>query len=466
MARRRFEWLGAAAVVLAAGATAAAEMPRGVPVEKVVCQHDPARSYALFLPEAYDPEKPAPILYLLDARGRAMHALERFVAAADEWGWILASSHDSRSDGPVAPNIDAMRAMWTDTHARFAIDDRRVYLTGFSGGARASVMLAEAAPGTIAGVIAVGAGFPPDMPPDDGIDYAIYGLVGETDFNFDELQALDVTLDGVGARHRIEVFEGSHQWAPEEHCAAALAWMELVAMAEGRRERDPAAVDALYAEDLESARRLEESGRIWEAWHRYAAAASTFAPLREVAEARAASERLAASKPFEAASRERERRAAWEAEAIDRARRALGSVAPGEERRSLGRVLSRFDLKGLEKRAKSEDRQERLAAQRALESIFVQSAFYVPRDLLDSGQYERALLVLRVAEKMRPEDPRVWWGLARAHARLGEKDDALRWLERLVDGGVVGAATLRQDPHLAPLRGDERFESLLSRLGG
>jgi tetratricopeptide (TPR) repeat protein len=315
-------------------------------------------------------------------------------------------------------------------------------------------------------VIAVGAGFPPHLTPDADIDYAIYGLAGRIDFNWDELQQLDVTLDEVAATHRVESFEGAHQWAPAEESAAAMAWMELVAMAEGRRAREGALIDELYSRDLESARRLEEEGRVWEAWHRYAAATATFELLRNVDEARAAAERLAGSKQLKLERRDRERRAEWELEAVDRARRAMGGVPGGEERRSLGRVLARFDLEGLKRRAASGDPEERLSAQRVIESVFVQSAFYVPRDLLDEGQFERALLVLRVAGEIEAEDPRVWFGLAQAHARLGEEDEAFGWLEKLVGSGMIRRATLEQDPHLEPLRGDARFGALLSRIPG
>jgi len=50
--------------------------------------------------------------------------------------------------------------MWTDTHARFSPDEKQVYTTGFSGGARVAVSMVRGLPGEVAGVIACGAGFP------------------------------------------------------------------------------------------------------------------------------------------------------------------------------------------------------------------------------------------------------------------------------------------------------------------
>src|SRR2546426_2810895 len=139
--------------------------PRGEIVEGLAAAADPGQTYAVYVPSSHDPAQPAPILYLLDPRGRARLPIERFRAAAEATGVVLASSYRSRSDEPTDPNLPALRALWADTHARLAIDDRRVYVGGFSGTARAAWLMADLAPGRIAGVIAAGAGFPAGHPP-------------------------------------------------------------------------------------------------------------------------------------------------------------------------------------------------------------------------------------------------------------------------------------------------------------
>lgn len=52
------------------------------------------------------------------------------------------------------------------------------------------------------------------------------------------------------------------------------------------------------------------------------------------------------------------------------------------------------------------------------------------------------------------------------HAALGDQAEALRWLERAVEERSHSRAFLRVDPQLAPLRGDARFQALLSRVFG
>jgi alpha-beta hydrolase superfamily lysophospholipase len=59
-----------------------------------------------------------------------------------------------------------------------------------------------------------------------------------------------------------------------------------------------------------------------------------------------------------------------------------------------------------------------------------------------------------------PGTPVPWYNVARAQARLGRKDEALRALRRALDEGFADDESLRTEPDLATLRGDARFRSL------
>jgi len=55
---------------------------------------------------------------------------------------------------------------------------------------------------------------------------------------------------------------------------------------------------------------------------------------------------------------------------------------------------------------------------------------------------------------------------ALVHAGLGERDQALRYLDRAYEERSTVLAYLLIDPRLAPLRDDSRFLALAGRLGG
>src|SRR5689334_8163921 len=108
------------------------DLSRGRIVDDVKCAADPSQSYALYLPSAYTPDRPWPVLmgFHPGARGRAI--VEKYQAAAEQHGYVVAGSNNSRN-GPWQVSVAAVRAMSADVGSRFSLDPKRVYLTGLSG---------------------------------------------------------------------------------------------------------------------------------------------------------------------------------------------------------------------------------------------------------------------------------------------------------------------------------------------
>jgi hypothetical protein len=114
-------------------------------------------------------------------------------------------------------------------------------------------------PNDIAGVIASSAGFP-DAKPKTSVKFPVFATVGSEDFNYLEMMRLDARLT---SPHYLALFEGGHTLPPDPVALEAVEWLELQAMRTGRRARDQALVDALFAarerrltETLEPASRL------------------------------------------------------------------------------------------------------------------------------------------------------------------------------------------------------------------
>ena len=219
----------------------AQDFPRGTIVDDVKCGTDPAQSYALYLPSAYSADRKWNLLIAFHpgARGRAM--VEKYAAAAEQYGYIVAGSNTSRN-GPWAVSAAAVQAMSADLGRRFSIDAQRVYATGLSGGARVAMQVALGR-NNIAGVIASSAGFP-DSRPRASVPFAVFGTAGTEDFNYLEMRQLDRKLT---SPHYLAVFDGGHALPPDAVALEAIEWMELQAMQSGRRARDEALVERLFA---------------------------------------------------------------------------------------------------------------------------------------------------------------------------------------------------------------------------
>jgi len=453
---RALSWFLAAAITLP-------DSPRGL-IERVVCADRPEQSYAVYVPASAASSAPAPVLYLLDARGRALLPIQRFREAADAFGWILVSSYDSRSDTAGDPNGPALAAMWNDTHARLSIDPRRTYFGGFSGGGRAAVGLASRSPRPVAGVIGCGAGFPDDDASVSGLPFAYFGTVGDRDFNYDEMRRLDERLGAAKAPHRIAIFPGGHDWPPPPVAREALAWMELQAFRTGARAADTEALGSLYREDLDGAKALDQEGRVPQAFRRYGSISADFRGLRDTAEADARLAELRRDAAVQRQLRDEKRRDERDRGALAALAQKLRQAASAPEIPPVARVAAELQIPSLKNRAAhGEPEEERLSAQRLLASLRVQTSFYLPRKLLDAGDTARAVLMLSVAAEIDPDAPSIYYDRAAAHARAGETGPSLADLQRAVERGFRDFAALEADPDFARVRGTEAFQKWLAK---
>ncbi len=454
------------AAVLALGAPVA-DFPRGQVVERITCAKAPGQSYALYLPTGYTPERNWPVLYLLDPRGRALVPLERFQAAAEEFGWILASSYNSASDTKEDFNAPAMTAMWNDVVTRFAVDGRRVYATGFSGTGRAATGMAYALPGRIAGVIGAGAGFEDsEGPVREKPPFLYFGTIGDRDMNYYEMRSLEEKLAGAKATYRIAYFSGGHEWMPEALARESVAWMELHAMRAGIRPKDDARVASLQQAAFDRARALEAEGRLTEAAAAWAHAAEDFRGFADEAAVRAAeakAEEIRKSPAVRDAGKEAKKRDARDRAALrtsgTKVRAALAAADP-----PLPAALSaELGIPALRKKAASDpDPEERLSAQRILANLRAQTSFYLPEQMLEQRDPTRGRMLLSVAAEIDPDNPLVYYNLAAYAARSGDASRAMKDLETAVARGFTRFELIDGDADFDPIRENEIFRKWLA----
>jgi pimeloyl-ACP methyl ester carboxylesterase len=266
--------LVASLMTLMTGAVTASaqDLPRGQIVDAVQCLDDPSQRYALYLPSNFTPERRWPVIFAFDAGGRGLRPVERYQAAAEQYGYIVVGSNNSRN-GPVAVSSTAASAMRADVEKRFPIDPRRIYTAGMSGGARVAMRMGlrwEA----VAGVFASSGGFPDRFY--ETVPFPVFFSAGTDDFNYLEMRNLDRRIK---SPHRLQIFDGGHTWLPVAMALDAVEWMELQAMAKGLRPRDQTLVDAIFAKRVA---RAEAETRPLQKVYELRSIAADFQPFKEV----------------------------------------------------------------------------------------------------------------------------------------------------------------------------------------
>ncbi len=448
---------------LPAGSTLqAGNLPQGEIIEKLACTADASQSYALYLPSHYSPERKWPILYALDAGARGILPVQRFRNAAEKYGYIVAGSNNSRN-GPLTIVEDALNAMFKDTGSRFSIDAARVYLTGFSGGARSAVMAGLAMKGRIAGVIGCGAGFPESMPPSPSVPFAFFGIVGMEDFNFPEFRELDRQLEECNVPHQIEVYQGDHEWPPESSCTRAIEWLELHAMKSGTRQKDEALIQEIFDRTRLQAETSQASNRSYDAFLLNSALVKDFAGLRDVTAEAASASRLESSEVVkksiakEKDIERRQRRAEEEFSLL------VDDARQGRERAHAAQKLTSL-LEDLRRDAGGKiDDAGRIAARRVLTRFWIQLSDAGSADL-ERKDYRLAALMMQLMTHIRPDSAQPYYHLGRALSLSGNRNDAIKALKSAVSRGFRDVEVLESSPDFESLRGEEGFARILEEI--
>jgi dienelactone hydrolase len=443
---------------------AAEEFPTGQVVDPVECLSALEQSYALYLPSGYQAERPWPIIYCFDPGGRGGVPVKLFKEAAEKFGFILVGSNNSRN-GPWEVIFKAARAMWQDTHARFAINDRRVYAAGFSGGARAACGMGKMLSAPLAGVIGCGGGLPEWLTPENFAPLPWFGTAGLRDFNFGELQELESRLRALGSPHRLETFPGAHSWPPTELAVAALQWLELQAMKQQLRPVDEALVASWQESAMARAGQLEAAGELGQAYLEYIRIASDFAPFPAAAGARERASLLENSQAVKRylhaeAGREDEYAAKLLQMKAIYSRLAGPLNEPGQGKK----IIAQLRIPSLRKDAdESGDGPDQIVASRLLNQLFIRAAEDGDH-YLKTRDGPRALLAFQILAEIKPGHPGVAYGLASARALNGERKKALKGLAEAVTLGFKDLEVLASDPAWEDLRADPEFVRILASL--
>lgn len=199
----------------------------GKVIPQVSCKSNPAQSYALYIPTGMQ-NKALPVVYFFDPHAEGALPLDKYKALADRYQFILVGSNNSKNGTQIAAIENIWRAIVVDTKIRLHIDTNRMYVCGFSGGAKTASSIALAHP-EIKGVIAGGAALP-DGTVAGSFPFSFTTIAGEGDLNMTDLISTNDDFDKTSTLHRIIFFNGIHEWAPESTMDIAFTGWQFDAM--------------------------------------------------------------------------------------------------------------------------------------------------------------------------------------------------------------------------------------------
>jgi hypothetical protein len=184
--------------------------------------------YRLHLPADYHDggEKSYPVMFIAAPGGHAEMGAMR--AALERDRWIVAMMVESRNGSNIwTVNFTAAHA---DLMQRARVQKNMLFCTGMSGAAKVCSVYPQIRPG-FQGMILQAAGpwgartfYQPGNE-----DLLVYGTFGTHDPNFHHGRSIRLSLPD-GVRRMVEIWEGGHDWAPEQVIERALDWTVAAAL--------------------------------------------------------------------------------------------------------------------------------------------------------------------------------------------------------------------------------------------
>ena len=197
-------------------------------IQNIQCAENSGYSYSLFLPTVYKSGIKLPIIFAFDPHAEGKLPIEKYRKIAEKYGFILATSNDSKNGMSVDETNIIAGTIVNDCQKRLAVDPNRMICMGFSGGARvaASYSMLNL---SVSSLVICGAGFQPDASLSQR-NMSIFMLAGNTDFNLLELQSLNQMLETTNVKHDFFTFSGKHEWPSEDKMEKVFQRYEVLKM--------------------------------------------------------------------------------------------------------------------------------------------------------------------------------------------------------------------------------------------
>ncbi|HYM78678.1 MAG TPA: hypothetical protein VE377_22095 [Candidatus Dormibacteraeota bacterium] len=458
-------FVGLWASLTAVGQTEKAQdLPSPGQVADVMCATDSTESYALYLPRGYTPTKRWPIIYFFDPGGHGRRTLDLYKDVAEKFGYIFAGSNSSRNfSGDQSKSVNMI---WQDTHMRLALDERRMYASGFSGGARVAGAMGFSCPACgIAGIIAHGAGYPSNR---TGVkDNLLYFFaVGDQDFNWPEVITARREREERGLPYRVRVFSGRHQWAPTDVMEDAVQWLTLRAMQAGVFAPDAAFIDRVFQQTQRDAADAERKKDAIAQLNAYRSLVADFTGLKDVKEPAEKLAALKTSPDLKAALKSEQEQIAsqiaLEREISPKLQAYVDGSAQDLDTLRIDIVQAMAGLKDQATRSKSEAK--RLIFRRALDGLWVEG-IETGQQELQARHFEKAEYCFLLLKQV-SDDPWPVLLLAETHAAAGNKKQAIKDLQEAIKRGLKDPEAIESDGQLQGLKTEPEFQRLLAGMKG
>ena len=197
----------------------------GKVIDNISCINTPSNNFSLYLPKNYTTKKKYPVVFALDPHATGKIPVNNYKKIAEKYNYILVGSNTSENGKSWEESNQIVTTLISDIKNRLSVNTSRMYLLGFSGGARIAnaVTLTN---GEIEAVICCGAVSPAANSNTPRNNYSLVCISGTADFNYTEIAKYE-KIEGIKIKHTFIKFDGKHEWPPLNTMEDAFWFLEL-----------------------------------------------------------------------------------------------------------------------------------------------------------------------------------------------------------------------------------------------
>ncbi|MFS4493870.1 alpha/beta hydrolase [Maribacter sp. 2308TA10-17] len=224
-------------------------LKKGAIIDAVPVNDSISENFTLYLPTNFEISKQWPVVFVFDMKGKGRQALRMFREAAEEQGYILASSNNVNDSITLSKNILIASRMFSAVYSLLPIKKGRSYTAGFSGGARLASLIPTFVK-EIKGVISCGSPVANAEVLSSKSKFHFVGIVGIEDYNYIPMLNNQKVLSKLKFPNQLFVFEGGQKWPESRYLSKAMEIFTLAAMSKGVESNNNSFINETYNKNL------------------------------------------------------------------------------------------------------------------------------------------------------------------------------------------------------------------------
>ncbi len=275
---------------------------KGAITEGLVVNDSIEETYSMYLPTTFELSRAWPVIFVFDMKGKGKATISMLTNAAEDEGYILASSNNLNDSLSIAQNVLIANRMFNAVINTVPVAKNRSYTAGFGTGARFASILPTFIK-NIEGVISIGASVGNVEILDSNQTFQFIGIVNRTDYNFREMLEVRKVLDKLKFPNQLLVFDGEQELPDVSTITMAMRMLTLNAMAKGHSALNDSLISATYDQFLAKANSFVSTERPILAEYSLSDMARVFNPLLDLDSLKTTQKFLSRSSLYKQANR-------------------------------------------------------------------------------------------------------------------------------------------------------------------